>query len=479
MGDAMSLLLVFLVGSLGLVAVSALMTRRPKAADSGIPFISSWVPYFGASWHFRRGRIAALLRWTREYGPVFSFTMLGQPVTCVTDASLFGPIIKSAALILQPLKTKILNRVFGASNPIDSLALASLAALTRKNVLVQLSGTSLSQWSTKSHQLFRAKIAACLEQDAPTQVEVYPWLAHHVFTTMMETFYGPELASAQFEADLDALDSAFTALYMGIPAKWKKVDAPRDRLLLALEDYVTKNIDHVSPLARDRWQGCQEHDLPPRDQAAHQLNMIWAMTFNTVRTAFWLLYYLQHTPNAWTAVASEIREHVNPEEWSTVSLQAQLQRCPLLDSAVKETLRLTMSSGFVRVAVDAAAMELGNGITLKVQPGDQVVLQAGVPFHDPKQCPDPSEFHVDRFMHMSPDFAKDFRPFGLGKFQCPGQFFATEVVKMSLATLVLETEISQFQGTVGADYSSPGSFAVKDIHAVRMNIRRSPSAVVA
>ncbi|RHZ14893.1 hypothetical protein DYB31_005109, partial [Aphanomyces astaci] len=122
-------------------------------------------------------------------------------------------------------------------------------------------------------------------------------------------------------------------------------------------------------------------------------------------------------------------------------------------------------------AVAHATVDLPNGTQLRMQPGDEIMLWGGLGYHDPSRFHNPDDFQFDRFARY-PDLAKDFRPFGLGKFNCPGQFFAVEFLKVALATLMLDTEISQFEGSASPNYTTAGVFAPKDAEAVRMCIRR-------
>ncbi|ETW03970.1 hypothetical protein H310_04378, partial [Aphanomyces invadans] len=196
------------------------------------------------------------------------------------------------------------------------------------------------------------------------------------------------------------------------------------------------------------------------------------MTSNMIRTLFWLLCHLQDNPNAWNAVEDEVRACAQK---AATPLSEAVQGCPLLDSAVKETLRLRFSGSVLRVAVAHATVDLPNGTQLAMQPGDEIMLWGGLGYHDPTRFPHPHAFKFDRFARH-PELAKDFRPFGLGKFNCPGQYFAVEFVKVAMATLILDTEITHFEGQAMPNYATAGVFAPTDTQAVRMCIRPRPGA---
>ncbi|RHY41366.1 hypothetical protein DYB30_001701 [Aphanomyces astaci] len=380
--------LVQVVAAVILLAVHRYVNARRPA--NSFPYVPSWIPFFGASFHFRHGPMRVLQAYTATYGPVFNLTVLGKTITYVTDATLFPPLVKCPALGLFPLKIKFYERVFGSTSHDDPDVFAFLAKHTRQNILAHLSGTSLAQWTAKSHALFQRQVAEGGFGDE-FDVSVYAWLAPKVFATLLDTFYGKGLCTPQLAHDFDLLESKIVALYAGAPATLLKVTEPRQRLHEALREYIEAHTD--------------------------------------------------------------------------------TGQCPLLDSAVKETLRLRFSGSVLRVAVAHATVDLPNGTQLRMQPGDEIMLWGGLGYHDPSRFHNPDDFQFDRFARY-PDLAKDFRPFGLGKFNCPGQFFAVEFLKVALATLMLDTEISQFEGSASPNYTTAGVFAPKDAEAVRMCIRR-------
>ncbi|KAF0774847.1 hypothetical protein AaE_001454 [Aphanomyces astaci] len=438
--------------------------RRPA---NSFPYVPSWIPFFGASFHFRHGPMRVLQAYTATYGPVFNLTVLGKTITYVTDATLFPPLVKCPALGLFPLKIKFYERVFGSTSHDDPDVFAFLAKHTRQNILAHLSGTSLAQWTAKSHALFQRQVAEGGFSDE-FDVSVYAWLAPKVFATLLDTFYGKGLCTPQLAHDFDLLESKIVALYAGAPATLLKVTEPRQRLHEALREYIEAHTDTVAPIVGERWDFCRDKQV---DQAAYQLAFVWAMTSNVVRTLFWLLCHLQQYPVAWSAVEGEVQACVGAQKGDTPLSESVQTTCPLLDSAVKETLRLRFSGSVLRVAVAHATVDLPNGTQLRMQPGDEIMLWGGLGYHDPSRFHNPDDFQFDRFARY-PDLVKDFRPFGLGKFNCPGQFFAVEFLKVALATLMLDTEISQFEGSASPNYTTAGVFAPKDAEAVRMCIRR-------
>ncbi|KAF0705765.1 Aste57867_6922 [Aphanomyces stellatus] len=471
-----------LIAALALVVALCLRRNARRPANS-FPTITSWIPFFGASFAFRHGPVRQLQAYTAAFGPVFNLTLLGRVVTYVTDAAFFPALMKCPALGLFPLKVRIYERVFGAPPPPvhDPTLFEFLAKHTRHNVLGNLSGASLAAWTAKSHALFRASIHRDVST-TPTAVAVYPWLAPRVFATLVETFYGPgELTSVAFAADYDQIEAKFAALYAGAPASWIRVAAPRQRVLDTLRSHVRDHLAHVAPIVRERWLFCHDKQV---DQAAYQLAFLWAMTSNAMRTLFWVLYHLQQTPEAWAAVAAQVQTHV--QDTAAAHLHEALQHCDLLDSAIKEALRVAFGNTVIRVAVDDAVVDLPDGSKLAVAPGDEIMLTAGVAYHDPTTFSNPMAFEYDRFVR-SPELAKEFRPFGIGKFNCPGmffdflgQYFAMDFLKAAMATLILETDILDFQGTTTPNYTTAGVYAPKDSLAARMTIRlKAPKAVVA
>ncbi|KDO25603.1 hypothetical protein SPRG_08902 [Saprolegnia parasitica CBS 223.65] len=439
------------------------------------PYVYSMLPYFGASIHFRHGTVRCVQRWVRQYGTIFNITMLGEPLTLIADPALFPTISKHPQLSLVPLKTRMMGVGFGshtyASLPDETIH--SIATATRKSLTTTLGfhKPSLDAFNDVSATTLLRKLQL---PPTPTRVALYPYLNEALFETLLEVFYGTGLSTPAFRADFNAWDAKFTALYAGFPATWLGVEAPRRRMHATLRQYAATCRDKLSSVVTDRLSICESHGVSPSDTDGHQLSFVWAMTTNTMRACFWTICYLQEHPAAWAAVQAEVESHVGANAtWD----RDAIEKCVRLESAIKETLRLALNSSAVRYAVDDVTLDFPDGRRLAMRKGDGLVLQSNIAYYDEAAFPDPHSFVYDRFL-ANPSLAKDFTPFGFGKYLCPGQHYAMDFVKIVVTTLMLRATILSVEGRATLQHNSVGVYIPKAPLAVHVTIqaRQAPHA---
>jgi cytochrome P450 len=124
------------------------------------------------------------------------------------------------------------------------------------------------------------------------------------------------------------------------------------------------------------------------------------------------------------ALASRLREEIAGAEGDP----ERIQRLPLLDGTVKETLRLqpifALLGRLLQRPVTIGGLHLPEGVI--VSPAIHLVHQ------NPELYPDPHRFNPDRFATFKPRPFEWF-PFGGGLRRCIGAAFATYEMKMVLA----------------------------------------------
>ncbi|EQC37761.1 hypothetical protein SDRG_04788 [Saprolegnia diclina VS20] len=440
------------------------------------PYVYSYLPYLGASIHFRHGAVRCVQRWVRQYGTIFNITMLGEPLTLIADPALFSTISKHPQLSLLPLKTRMMGVGFGAftyaTQPDETIQ--SIAAATRKSLTTSLGfhKPSLDEFNHASATTLLQKLQL---SSSPKRVALYPFLNEVLFETLLEVFYGKDLATPAFRADFNAWDAKFTALYAGFPAAWLGVEEPRRRMHATLRQYAATSRDKLSSVVTDRLAICATHGVSPSDTDGHQLSFVWAMTTNTMRACFWAICYLLENPTAWAAVQEEVELHVGVT--NTTWDRDAIEKCVRLESAVKETLRLALNSSAVRYAMEDVTLDFPDGRRLAMRKGDGLVLQSNLAYYDEAAFPDPFNFAYDRFLN-NPSLAKDFSPFGFGKYLCPGQHYATDFVKIVVTTLMLRASITNVEGRATLQHNAVGVFIPKDPLAVHVTLqaRQAPHA---
>ena len=137
-------------------------------------------------------------------------------------------------------------------------------------------------------------------------------------------------------------------------------------------------------------------------------------------------------------------------KWS----RARIADMKALDSALRESMRISGfgSKVFSRKVTSPDGVFLPNGTHLRQ--GVTVCISGYSMHHDKSIYPDPFQFQYDRFMQSSrgevgvPHKAATttepvYGIWGHGKHACPGRFFAVDMIKMIVASLIRNFEIKQ------------------------------------
>lgn len=125
----------------------------------------------------------------------------------------------------------------------------------------------------------------------------------------------------------------------------------------------------------------------------------------------------------------------------------QLDNMPVLDSIVKEAMRLSSASMNVRVAKEDYLLHLDNQEAYHIRKDDVIALYPPMLHYDPEIYEDPCEYKFDRFLDETGQEKTAFyrsgrrlryfyMPFGSGVTKCPGRFFAVYEIKQFLSLVL-------------------------------------------
>jgi sterol 14alpha-demethylase len=181
------------------------------------------------------------------------------------------------------------------------------------------------------------------------------------------------------------------------------------------------------------------------------ISMMFAGHHTTSGTAAWTLIELLRHPDEMKAVVRELDELYaeNPE----VSYQA-LREMPLLESAIKEALRLHPPL-ILLMRVAKQAMEVGG---YAIEPGTMVATSPAVSNRIATGFPEPDSFVPARYLEpRREDLANPWTwiPFGAGKHRCVGAAFAVMQLKAIFSVLLRgwSFELAQPSDTYRNDHS--------------------------
>ncbi|KAM9321798.1 cytochrome P450 7B1 [Pholidichthys leucotaenia] len=276
--------------------------------------------------------------------------------------------------------------------------------------------------------------------------------------------------------DFNKFDAKFPELIAQMPI-WLlgQTKAIRERLISYFLPYRMDSWSNMSLFIRRRIEVFEQYrTLRDVDKAAHHFAILWASVGNTVPATFWTTYYLVSHPEALDVVRQELENVLRESgvEFSTdrdvVLSRELLEKLLYMESAIKESLRLSSASMNIRVAQEDFRLKLDSENSAAVRKGDIIAMYPQIMHLDPEIYEEPQEFRFDRFVQdgqEKTDFYKSgqklkpyLMPFGSGSSKCPGRHFAVNEIKQFLALLLLylDVEAEEGQGRPALDHSRAG-----------------------
>ena len=179
-----------------------------------------------------------------------------------------------------------------------------------------------------------------------------------------------------------------------------------------LSSQVVKNKGNASNWVREQLQTSEGLGMKEFMQDRCLFLMLWASQGNTGPAAFWLLIYHMNNPEAMAAVRREV-DRIVTESGQEVRRGGpiinltydMLKETPILDSALEETLRLTVAPVLTRAVMENMNLKMSDGRAYQIRQGDRISLFPYTAVQiDSEIHHDPLSFKYDRF--LNPDGSK-------------------------------------------------------------------------
>lgn len=176
------------------------------------------------------------------------------------------------------------------------------------------------------------------------------------------------------------------------------------------------------------------------------ISMMFAGHHTSSGTASWAMIELLRNPEVMASVVAELDELYAPDdsgEAPEVSFQA-LRSIPVLESALKETLRLHPPLVILMRVVQEQIELLGHTIP----PGTVVAASPRVSNRIEEDFPLADEFHPERYVDPRQEDLQNrwtWIPFGAGKHRCVGNAFAMMQMKAIFSVILRDFEFEPVQ----------------------------------
>ncbi|KAF7644615.1 hypothetical protein LDENG_00219030, partial [Lucifuga dentata] len=226
---------------------------------------------------------------------------------------------------------------------------------------------------------------------------MYDFCNSVMFEATFLTMYGWP-ASGQRHSEMSVLreefvqfDSMFPLLMAQVPI-WllRRTNAIRRKLISYFLPDRMSCWQNGSYFIRKRVELLEQYDvLSDTDKAAHHFAILWASVGNTIPATFWAMYYLVSHPEAVEVIRHEIHSVLKihgvlfDSDSDVILSREQLDQLVYLESAVKESLRLSSASMNIRVAQENFTLQLDGQHSVAVRTGDIIALYPQTMHMDP------------------------------------------------------------------------------------------------
>ncbi|XP_058131536.1 cytochrome P450 7A1 isoform X2 [Dasypus novemcinctus] len=292
---------------------------------------------------------------------------------------------------------------------------------------------------------------------------MYSFCYRVMFEAGYLTLFGRDLTrqDAQRARILNTLDNfkqfdrIFPALVAGLPIHvFKTAHHAREQLVEGLTHRKLRQRARVSELISLRMRlNDTVSTFDDTEKAKTHLAVLWASQANTIPATFWSLFQMIRSPEAMKAATEEVNktlknadQKVSFEGTPLYLSQMQLNDMPVLDSIIKESLRLSSASLNIRTVKEDFTLYLEDG-SYNLRKDDFIALYPQLMHLDPEIYPDPLTFKYDRYLDENGKTKTAFyrngyklkyyyMPFGSGASICPGRIFAVHEIKQFLILML-------------------------------------------
>jgi sterol 14-demethylase len=399
----------------------------------------------------RTDPVGLLHRVRAECGDVGVFRLVDRDVVLVTGAEANEAFFRAPESVLDQAEAyPFMTPIFGKGVVFD-------ASPERRQEMLRnsaLRGEQMRGHAATIENEINRMVAGWGEEG---EIDLLDWFAELTIYTTSSCLIGPKFREEldgrfahlyhDLERGTDAL--AYVDAYLPIES-FRKRDEARIGLVGLVQDIMDRRALAGKPDREDR--DLLDILMMLRNEDGTEsftadvitgifISMMFAGHHTSSGTAAWTLIELLRNPAVMTEVVGELDELY--ADGSEVSFQA-LRAIPVLESALKETLRLHPPLVLLlRVAKEE--IELG-GYT--IAPGAMVGASPAVSNRIPEDFPDPDTFDPSRYLEpRQEDLINRWTwiPFGAGKHRCVGSAFAMMQLKAIFSVILRDYEFEMAQ----------------------------------
>ncbi|XP_038127996.1 cytochrome P450 7A1 [Cyprinodon tularosa] len=442
--------------------------------QTGEPAIENGlIPYLGCALQFGANPLQFLRSRQKKYGHIFTCKIAGQYIHFLCDPFSYHSVIRQGRhLDWTKFHFATSVKAFGhdSFDPRHGHTTENLHQTFLKTLQGEALPSLIEAMMEHLQDVVLKSDTLCPDGDDWQVDGIFAFCYKVMFEAGYLTLFGKELGedkcrnrqAAQKALVLNALenfkefDKIFPALVAGLPIHvFQSAYSARENLAKTMHAENLSKRHNMSDLISMRMiLNDSLSTFNDVSKARTHVALLWASQANTLPATFWSLFYMIRSPDAMKAAQKEVQEvlrdcglKVDHDEPMLNLTREQLDNMPVLDSIIKEAMRLSSASLNIRVAKEDFLLHLDNQEAYRIRKDDVIALYPPMLHYDPEIYEDPYEYKFDRFLDEKGQERTTFyrngrrlryfyMPFGSGVTKCPGRFFAVYEIKQFL-TLML------------------------------------------
>lgn len=432
------------------------------------PLEKGWIPYLGCALQFGANPLDFLRANQRKHGHVFTCKLMGKYVHFITNSLSYHKVLCHGKYFdWKKFHFTTSAKAFGhrSIDPRDGNTTENINDTFNKT----LQGDALISLTDAMMENLQLTLRRPEPKSRAWVTEgMYSFCYRVMFEAGYLTLFGRERTRQDAQRafilnsleDFKQFDKVFPALVAGLPIHiFMTAHNAREKLAEGLKHDNLRTRDHISELIRLRmFLNDTLSTFDAMEKAKTHLAILWASQANTIPATFWSLFHMMRSPEALKAATEEVNkaledadQKINFEGKPIHLNQMQLNDMPVLDSIIKESLRLSSASLNIRTAKEDFTLHLEDG-SYNIRKDDIIALYPQLMHLDPEIYPDPMTFKYDRYLDENRKTKTTFyskglklkyyyMPFGSGATICPGRLFAIQEIKQFLILMLSYFEL--------------------------------------
>ncbi|KAI1087194.1 cytochrome P450 [Rostrohypoxylon terebratum] len=290
---------------------------------------------------------------------------------------------------------------------------------------------------------------------------LFHWVRRFLSTVSTNSLYGEQnpMKDLKIQDDFWTTDQDFGLLGLDFLPRVIAPEASHAREMFFnafRQYYAVGGLEGASRFIKARHEVNKKYGVKDEDIAHFDLGVCTALLVNTVPAMSWTLYYAFSNPTLLAQLRKGIEavifssQSIHPDSTVSVNIPRIIKDVPLLESFVKEVLRVQSHGSSARYVLEDTFIDDTDGTKYLLKKNSIVTMPSAL-VHNSEVGWGPSAkvFKAARFLESSGNIkvhSSSYRSFGGGRAMCPGRHLATNLLMSTLLVMILRYDVDPVEG---------------------------------